>query len=320
MADAPSALQGEFQHMKRGLLFVLLISLLISKVEAADYPVTCTDAFKLQFTFTKQPVRIVSLAPSNTEILFALGLGKHCVGATSYCDYPPQAKKVTRVGGFADMSVEKIVSLSPDLVLAIQGNPDWLLKRLRGLGVTVFSLNPKTLDDVQSEMLKVARVCGVSATGEKLVAAFRAEIASVTAALVDVKHRPRVYYGAWNPPFYTPGPGSFIYDLVELAGGRNITEGEKSMWLPYSLERIIQSNPEVIIHGMEGVPEDRVRKSREAIKKLRGRAGWRTMTAVKEGRVYLLSDHKLQRPGPRLSQGLRELAAAVHPEAFQKRN
>ena len=283
---------------------------------AAAYPVTRTDALGKRVTLHKPPMRIVSLAPSNTEIVAALGLADRLVGVTNFCDYPPEVKKLPRVGGYANTSVEQIVALSPDLVLAVFGNPDWLLQRLEDLDVPVFGLNPTTLDGVQRDIRMVADLCGASSEGVRLVQQFAAEIEAVTRAVVDATGRPVVYFGAWEPPFFSPGPGSFIYDMIELAGGENLTRYYEKSWVPLNLEEIIARDPEIIIHGMEGVPEGR-RDNSGALRLLRSRAGWRTTAAVRTGRVHLLDDNVLQRPGPRLPQGLRQLAETIHPECFR---
>lgn len=290
---------------------------LVSCMAAADtFPVARVDALGLSVELSAPPQRIVSLAPSNTEILFALGLGGRCVGVTNFCDHPPQAAALPRVGGYANMSVEQIVSLSPDLVVAVYGNPDWLLARLRGLGIPVVGLNPQRLADVPRDIELVADLCGAASAGRALTAAFRAEITATTARVASATGRPRVYFGAWEPPFFSPGPGSFMYDLVELAGGENLTGGGERRWISMNLEEIVRRDPEIIIHGLEGAPSHRVGDHAAAARMLAQRPGWRTTTAVRTGRVYLLEDNLLQRPGPRLPQGLRQLAEAIHPECF----
>ena len=268
---------------------------LCTAATAQTFPLTRTDALGQKVTLPAPPRRIVSLAPSNTELLFALGLG------------------------YANMSVEQIVSLSPDLVLAVYGNPDWMLSRLRDLSVPVFGLNPVHLSDVPDGMLLVAEICGVASAGKQLAARFHTDIAAVTAAIASATRHPRVYFGAWEPPFFSPGPGSFIYDMVELAGGENLTRYYEKNWVSLNLEDIVERDPEIIIHGLEGVPTNRAENNSAALEMLGRRAGWRITTAVKTGRVYLLDDNLVQRPGPRLQQGLAALARAIHPECFEKK-
>ncbi|MBE7560033.1 ABC transporter substrate-binding protein [bacterium] len=296
----------------RALLFLLICT----AAAAQTFPLTRTDALGRKVTLPAPPRRIVTLAPSNTELIFALGLGDRCVGVTNYCDYPPEVKNIARVGGYANMSVEQIAALSPDLVLAVYGNPDWMLARLRELSIPVFGLNPQRLADVPRDIVLVAELCGVATAGQELAAAFNAAIAAVTTAVAAATTRPRVYFGAWDPPFFSPGPGSFIYDMVELAGGENLTRGYGKNWISLSLEEIVERDPEIVIHGLEGIPTTAEQDNAEALAMLRRRAGWRATTAVRTGRVYLLNDNLLQRPGPRLAEGLRALARAIHPECF----
>ena len=194
-----------------------------------------------------------------------------------------------------------------------------MLSRLRDLSVPVFGLNPVHLSDVPDGMLLVAEICGVASAGKQLAARFHTDIAAVTAAIASATRHPRVYFGAWEPPFFSPGPGSFIYDMVELAGGENLTRYYEKNWVSLNLEDIVERDPEIIIHGLEGVPTNRAENNSAALEMLGRRAGWRITTAVKTGRVYLLDDNLVQRPGPRLPQGLAALARAIHPECFEKK-
>ncbi|GAG52585.1 unnamed protein product, partial [marine sediment metagenome] len=193
--------------------------------------------------------RIVSLAPGNTEILYAIGAGDRVVGVTDYCNYPPEATRTLKVGGFSNPSLEGIVALRPDLVLAARFNPLALLEGLRQLGIPVFALAPGTMGEALQAVRQVGKLVGLAPSAARLEASLKARVQAVNSLVetIPMSARPRVLWGRLDAPMYTAGPGSFIGSLIRLAGGANIASDAASDWIQVGLETIVARNPEVII-------------------------------------------------------------------------
>ena len=293
-------------------LCALLLPALASALQAGDLPLTLTDALGDTVTLKAYPQRIVSLAPSNTELLFAAGAGDRVVGVTEYCDHPPEAARKTKIGGFSNPSLEQIVALQPDLVLAARFNPLDVLEGLRRLDIPVFALAPKTLEEVLQTLRQIGRLSGQEEAAQKSEAALRARVEAVRKTVEDLSAsaRLRVLWGQLKAPMYTAGPGSFIDDLIRLAGGINIAADAGSGWPQIGLETLVDRNPQAIVvsSGREQIEKDLVR--------LRQTSGWKTVDAIESGRVYHLDLNLLGRPGPRLVDGLEALARILHPDRF----
>lgn len=281
---------------------------------AADLPVVATDALGRQITLEAYPERIVSLAPSNTEILFALGAGGRIVGVTNYCDYPTEVERLPRVGGFSDPSLELIVSMQPDLVVAARMNPLTALESLRRFGIPVFALAPSTLEGTLHAIRQTGYLIGKGEEASRVTQQLEARIEAVrnVVSSISPRDRPRVVWGRLEAPFYSAGPGSFIHDLIRTAGGKNIIESEVA-WPQIGLETVVYRNPDIIIVNLESP-----RHLQEEIARLRKTSGWMAIDAVKTGRIHHVSLEVLGRPGPRLVDGLELLARHFHPDRFPK--
>jgi iron complex transport system substrate-binding protein len=259
--------------------------------------------------------KIVSLAPSNTEILYAIGAGDQVVGRDAFSDYPAEAQSLPDVGGgWGELNNELIVSLQPDLVLAAQINTAEQVKTLEDLGLTVYYLaNPKELEGLYSNLQTVARLTGRGAETEVLIAELQTRASAVEEKIAAVTDRPLIFYELDstdpNAP-YTSGPGTFIDLLINMAGGENLGHDMDGEWVQVSVEDLITRNPDVILLGdyvWGGVkPED-----------VAARPGWQAIAAVQNGQVLPFDDNLVSRPGPRLVEGLEELAKLLHPELFQ---
>jgi len=259
--------------------------------------------------------RIVSTAPSVTEILFALGLGDRVVGVTNFCNYPEAAQSVAKIGGFSNPSLEAIVALEPDLVVGSWGNPMEMVDQIQRLHIRWIGIKIQSVEDVLTAILTIGKQTGKKEEAEQLVEGFRKRIRRITERTEQLspEQRPRVFWGGWNEPIYTAGPGSFINDLIEMAGGRNIAGDAKQPWPRYGLETIVAADPEVFLcgHDPEGYATDA-----EALSALRTCRGWKDITAVKTGRVYLMRSDAFLRPGPRLVDALEQMAATIHPNVM----
>jgi iron complex transport system substrate-binding protein len=273
---------------------------------SAGGPLTATDDSGHQVTLSRPAARVVSLAPANTEIAFAIGAGDKLVAGTSYDDYPAAAKALPKIGDFASPSVEKIVSFQPDLVLATGGIQAGLRAKLESLGIKVFVVNPSTLDGVYSDLTALGRLLGVSGKATSVVAAMKQRAAAVEQKVAGLP-KPTVFVEIYSKPLMTAGTGTFIDNLISLAGGTNVGDTAGSGYPSFSEEVLLKDNPDVYIAttGSMASPGQIAKRS-----------GYSALKAVKDGRVYVIDDDLLVRPGPRLIDGLEQLAQMIHPEVF----
>ena len=276
---------------------------------AATYPLTITDDARRSVKLAKAPARIVSLAPSDTELLFALGLGDKVVGVDTFSNYPPEATKIDKVGGLSDTNLEKIVSLTPDLVLAAGITSKELITSLESRGLTVLVLNPTNLAGVVANMKLLAQVANVPEKGEAAAADFQKKLDDIAAKVKAVKAKPRVFYEL-DPTLFTVGPGSFIDDMIQKAGGQNIVTDASNPYPQLNQEAVISKDPEVILLGDDTGGVD-------TPEKILARPGWSNVTAVKNKRVVTLNADLVNRPGPRAALGVENIAKALYPDLFR---
>jgi iron complex transport system substrate-binding protein len=280
----------------------------------AAEPIKLTDGLGRSIKLAAPAQRVISLAPSNTEILFALGAGKQVVGREEMSDYPAEAKDVSSIGSaFQKINTEAIVALRPDLILAAEINSPEQVKALEDLKLTVYYLpNPKTFDELYTNLATVGKLTGRSAEAAKLNESLKARYDAVMQKLSQAKNAPTVFYeiDATDPTKpYTSGPGTFIDLVITLAGGKNIGGELKDAFAQISSEELVKQNPNLIVLGdaLYGVtPES-----------LAQRPGWNALSAVKGKQVFAFDDNLISRPGPRLIDGLEQMAKLVHPELFK---
>ena len=283
-------------------------------VQNQPAPIVLTDGLGRQVRLAAPARRVVSLAPSNTEILFAIGSGSQVVGRDELSDYPDSVASIQSVGGsMGNFSTEAIVALKPDLVLAAEINTPELVKTLEGLGLTVYYLsNPTTLDGMYANLEAVAKLTGHVDETSTLVQSLKARVAAVDTKLAAISEKPAVFYeldatDASKP--YTAGPGTFIDLLIQRAGGTNVASTLKDQYPQVSLEELVVLNPDIIILSDSAYGE--------TPEKVATRPGWGALAAVKNGRVYPFDYHLLSIPGPRLVDGLEQLAKLLHPDLFK---
>lgn len=283
----------------------------IVATEAASEGLTFTDGLGREVTLAAPAQRVVSLAPSNTEILFAVGAGDQVVGRDEFSDYPAEALNIDSVGGsMGEYSAEAIVALEPDLVLAAEINTPELVSQLEGLGLTVYYLsNPTTLEEMYTNLEIVGDLTGHDAT--ELVDSLKARVAAVDEKIAPISSRPSVFYeiDASDPTKpWTYGPGTFGTLLIERAGGYNIGSEATDPYPQLSLEQIVVANPSFILLGdsMWGVTPESVLE----------REGWSTIFAVQNNQIFPIDDNLISRPGPRLVDGLEAIAKILRPELF----
>ena len=264
-------------------------------VEAASL----IDDLGIEVELSAPPERIVSLAPSNTELLFALGLGEKVVGVTEVCNFPEQVTQGEKVAGFNVLNLEKIVAASPDLVLASRGN--------------VFSLDIQSLDQLLEAVNRIGNLCAKENAAIRLRSELKARIAAVEHRLTTIKSRPRVMWGYWSDPVYTAGPGTMIGDLISRAGGVNVGDAASGTWPQVGLETILVWAPEIIITTYNPVGVDSLAAE---VARLRRTDGWQRVPAVIEGQLYFIEPDWLLRPGPRLVDAYEQVARLIHPSLF----
>jgi len=273
---------------------------------ASAFPLTLTDDDGVSVTLQAPPQRIVTFAPANTEILFALGLGDRVVGVSGrYDNYPVAAKLIEEVGGSngVEPNIEKVVSLQPDLLLATSGGEDWK-QRLRQLGVPVFSIDATSFADVLHDIRTVGRLTGADQPAAALTANMAAEAEEVRARVGAAPRVSCFYEVYYQPPVYTVGPGSFVFSLLKQAGCNPVTGNLKTQYPQMSVEAIVKADPDVYLVDSLSAP------SVAAVEK---RPGYDALSAVGDHRVVIIDSDLVTRPGPRVVDGLRALADALHP-------
>ncbi len=264
----------------------------------------------------RTPERIVSMAPNITEVLFALGLGDRIAGATRFCDYPPDALRIPRIGGLVDPNVEIVRSLDPDLVIAFRGNPLRLVDRVRRLGLPVFVLDIGAgLEDLSPLVAKIGRITRAEDRADALAAAIRGRLAAVDSALAGVPERPKVFVLLYGQGLWTCGGESYVDDLIGRAGGANVAAALPKKWALYKRERIIRDDPDVVFILARSA--DDFEAGRAWLTRMPGVGG---VSAVRTGRIFELDESAASRFGPRLVDVLDRMAALLHPERFRGRS
>jgi iron complex transport system substrate-binding protein len=275
--------------------------------------ITLTDGLNRLVTLVGPAQRVVSLAPANTEILFAIGAGAQVVGRDETSDYPAEALSLPTIGGYSGFNLEAIVALHPDLVLAGGINTPELVASLEQVGLKIYFLaNPATLEEMYANLATVALMTGHESQSTVLVESLKSRVAVVDKLVLPLSYAPTVYYelDATDPTKpYTAGPGSFVDLLISRAGGINIGAELQSQWAQISVEQLLVDNPAFIILGDAAYGETPA--------KVAQRPGWGRLTAVQTGKIFPFDDNLVSRPGPRLVDGLEALAKLLHPDLFK---
>ena len=271
--------------------------------------ITVTDDAGRTVTVAQTPHRIVSLAPSITEDLFALGLGDKVVGDTSYDNYPPAAVNITKVGGFSTPNVEKIVSLSPDIVFASNLENNTLLSALSGYGIPTVVINPTSLTGILNDLSLIGKVTGSTGNSSALVANLTQRMTayntSVASNNTSVASHPRVLYLVWYDPITSAGADTFEGDIITHAGGINVAQlANVSGYGTLSKESIVALNPSVIIANSA--------MNSSAVQQVKSDPALSTVDAVKSGKIYILDSDVISRPGPRAFDALEQIAGIIH--------
>lgn len=303
--------------MKKAILFGILAVFFFTACKPSPLiptPGSLTDDLGREVSLSAPAQRIVSLAPSNTEILFAVGCGGQVVGRDDFSDHPETAATLPGVGGsMGNYDLEAIAALKPDLVLAAQINTPEQVHSLENLGIRIYYLgNPTDLEGMYANLRTVATLCGKQAEADQLINSLKARVAIVLNKLKYATEKPLVFYeldGSDPGKPWTPGPDTFLSKLISLAGGRNVGDSLSTDYAQISLEELLVQNPDLILLGdaAYGTTAEQVA----------ARAGWQNLQAVKNGQILPFDDDLVSLPGPRLVDGLEQLTRILHPEAFK---
>ncbi len=272
---------------------------------------TVTDQFGRLIHLPDEPKRIISLAPSITEILFALNQQDRVIGATRFSDFPPEADALPKVGSYVNLDIEKIVGLQPDLCIATKdGNPIEVINILDSLNIPVYAVDPRNLDTVMKTLLEIGDLLNSSDRAKQVVSQMEQRIQRVKSLVAKTDSRPKVFYQIGISPIVSAGTDTCIHELIEMAGGENIAKGPVP-YPRYSREQILRLAPDIfIITSMtRGAVFESVKSE------------WRqyqSMPAVRNNRMMLVDSNLLDRPTPRLVDGLELLLRLIHPEFFKE--
>ncbi|KJE28088.1 periplasmic binding family protein [Geobacillus kaustophilus] len=280
------------------------------KTEQAAFPVMVKDGLGEDVTIKAEPKKIVSLIPSNTEIAYALGLGEKIVGVSDFDNYPEDVKTKTKIGGM-EFNVEKIISLKPDLVLAHASsahNSRDGLQQLKDAGITVLVVNDaKSFDDVYASIELIGKATGAMGKAKQVIHEMKEKLAQIQekAKQIPADKQANVWIEVSPPPqIYTAGKGTFMDEMLQVISAKNVAGGLEG-WPMVTEEKAVAYKPDVIITTYGGA------------KQVLARAAWKDVPAVKNKRVYDVNSDLVSRPGPRLAEGVEELAKAIYPDVFK---
>lgn len=271
---------------------------------------TAEDQLGRKIQIPDDPQRVVALAPSITEIIFALGKQDRLKGTTQFSNYPVEAARLPKVGSYVRLDLERIVALRPDLCIAIKdGNPKETIERLQSLNIPVFAVNPRNLETVMQTIQKVGDILDASEEAKTLVQAMRDRIQRVDALVASIDHRPRVFIQIGISPIISAGTNTFIHELIVRAGGINVAAG-KNAYPHFSREQVLALAPDILIitsMNRSGAFE-------------KAKADWHRLTDMPTGlgkRIYTVDSDVFDRPSPRLLNALEILTRLLHPELFK---
>ena len=273
-----------------------------------NYSKTFSDDFGHIIELEEAPERIISLAPSHTEILYALGLGDKIVGVTAFCDYPAEALELEKVGDYMGINFEKIIELEPDLIVNYGQLDDDASKIYSDAGIPVLSFLPESIDEVINTIKQIATATDTVEEGDALVKSMedhRDEIVAKVQTVDTVK----VFYEIWHDPLMAAGAGSFMDSLINLANGTNVASDAEGAYPSYDIEQLVENDPEVYLTAND-LPD-------KTVESISARPGYEDISAIKNGDIHILDGNISSRPGPRIVEGLELVARAIHPEVFE---
>lgn len=301
--------------MRKSLTFILILTIILTAPAGCSSPQpqqaqqgkTVKDSLGREIILEGPPKRIVSLSPALTEILFALGLDEEIVGVSTYCDYPQEAKTKEKMGGFEDPNIEIIAAKQPDMVFISAGVQEEVIDKLEKLDLKVVVLDADTISEVIDNIAMAGIFTGKESMAQELTAQMKARLAAVTGKVRGLP-RPRVFFEVWDEPLMSAGSASFIHNIIETAGGINAAAENSKRYYTFSVEKLLEADPDFyFINAHSHNPQD-----------IKDRKGYNVLRAVLNNNVFTIDDNLIGRAGPRVIEGLEQMAAILHPEAFNK--
>lgn len=274
------------------------------------YPLTVKDATGKEITFDKAPERIVSTSPAETEILFALGLGEQIVGVSDFDDYPAEATQKPKVGGVLKPNEEAILSQNPDLVIAGISLDKAVAEKLQSFDLLLYITRPDSMAEIMDSILQIGKITNKQEQAEAIVSQMKQDIQRVTEAVEDLKPEEMKKVYLEFAPGWTVGKGEFMDELITLAKGINIA-ADTSGWNQISEEKILLEDPDVILYAKDLVDHQTGKKLEDIIVT---RSGWENIKAIQQKQLFGMDEDAMSRPGPRITQGLIEVAKALYPD------
>jgi iron complex transport system substrate-binding protein len=290
------------------LTFVALLAGCQTQLSQGNY----TDDLGRNIVINKIPQRIISLSPSNTEIVYALGLEDRLIGVTTYCNYPEAVRNKPKVSEFSTVDTEKIVSLQPDLILADSIHKTTVIPAFEKLDIPVVGIDPSSLDNILFDLELIGKLSGETKSSEALTENLRTRIRTVTGKTekLDPAVNPRVFFLTWHDPLWTAGAGTLINDLITKAGGINIAS-DLSGHSQIDLETVIQRNPQIIL-VMSSMGDQNM-----SLEYLKNESRFQAVDALKKNQVFAVDTDIFGRTTPRSVDALEEASKIIHPELFK---
>ena len=294
----------------KAVSILLCIFILVLMRGASASQTTYIDEMGREVNIPVNPKRIVSLAPSITETLYFMDLGDRVVGVTQFSNYPEEANTKPKVGSYININIEKIISLKPDLIIAIaDGNKKASVDTLQRLGYSVYAVNPKCVSDIFKTIENIGKITGCAVKAGNLVTGLRKRSDYIEKTTKDIQ-RPRVFIQIGINPIITVGKETFHNDLIRMAGGYNISGHEKAKYPQYSIEEVLLNAPDIIIISSMHRGGGFERRKQEWMH-------WKNIPAVSNGSICVIDSDLIDHPSPRIVDGLEELARLIHPEVFK---
>ena len=292
------------------IMAIFIIGSNSAQIKEPENPIgiTIIDGFGRTVEVPKNPQRIISIAPSTTEILFAIGLGDKVIGVDEYSDYPEEAKDKEKIGTYLAPNIELIVSLNPDLILASDLTLKDSVTILEERGLTVVAFVPKNVPEIIQNIRLTGHITNNTIEANNLADDLEERINAITSKTSNsTLHRPMIYIEYY--PYWTFGPGSFGNDLISMAGGTNIAATTSAAYVEITNEFVVASNPEIIVFTASSMAST-------SVEDMTSRTGWKDIDAIKYNRIYTIDDDIVVRPGPRIVDALEQLAELFHPDLF----
>jgi len=299
------------QKRKKIGVFILFLCLLLtiygcgtSDTKPVEKGKTFTDALGREVKISSPPQKVISLSPAITEILFALELDEKIIGTTEYCDYPEEAKNKPKMGNFENPNFELIVDSEPDLVFIAAGIQTSLIEKFNELNIKVFCLDAETVEQVISNIELAGQIMDANDKAKALSSKMKEKLSTIQEK-IQGQEKPLVFFEIWDDPLMSAGPGTFINNLIELAGGINLAKDAATRYPQINFEVLVDKNPDIYIAINHQRKND-----------ITNRPNFQSLKAIQEGKIYTIEDDLVTLPGPRIIMGLEEMAKIIHPELF----